>query len=89
LAIQRQASPLYTGISNVGSKHRLQKIVFTWQIWPDRKSFFAAEAKMHEDARLDNSGAPPFDAKRLILGCFEPIFAMGRKADLQPWNPQD
>ena len=55
-----------------------EKIVFTWQIWPDKASFFAAEAKMHEDERLDASGEPPFDAKRLILGCFEPIFSMGR-----------
>ena len=55
-----------------------EKIVFTWQIWPDRKSFYAAEHKMHEDERLDASGEPPFDAKRLILGCFKPIFSMGR-----------
>ena len=33
-----------------------------------------AEAKMHEDSRLDNSGEPPFDAKRLIAGGFSPIF---------------
>jgi uncharacterized protein YbaA (DUF1428 family) len=56
-----------------------EKIVFTWQIWPDKESFFAAEAKLHEDARLDAAGAPPFDAKRLILGCFAPIFTMGRE----------
>lgn len=55
-----------------------EKIVFCWQVWPDKESFFAAETKMHEDPRLDNSGAPPFDAKRLILGCFQPVFAMGR-----------
>ncbi|HEY1448764.1 MAG TPA: DUF1428 domain-containing protein [Caulobacteraceae bacterium] len=56
-----------------------EKIVFTWQIWPDRESFYAAEAKMHEDARMDSSGEPPFDNRRLILGCFEPIFSMGRE----------
>jgi len=33
---------------------------------------------MHEDGRLDSSGEPPFDARRLILGCFEPVFSMGR-----------
>jgi uncharacterized protein YbaA (DUF1428 family) len=55
-----------------------EKIVFTWQIWPDKASFYAAEAKMHEDGSLDTSDEPPFDAKRLILGCFEPIFSMGR-----------
>jgi uncharacterized protein YbaA (DUF1428 family) len=55
-----------------------EKIVFTWQVWPDKASFEAAEAKMHEDEVLDGSGEPPFDASRLILGCFQPLFAMGR-----------
>ena len=55
-----------------------EKIVFTWQIWPDKESFYAAEAKMHEDGCLDTTDEPPFDARRLILGCFEPIFSMGR-----------
>jgi uncharacterized protein YbaA (DUF1428 family) len=55
-----------------------EKIVFTWQIWPDKASFYAAEAKMHEDGCLDTPDEPPFDAGRLILGCFEPIFSMGR-----------
>jgi uncharacterized protein YbaA (DUF1428 family) len=55
-----------------------EKIVFTWQVWPDRESFQAAEAKMHEDPRMDSSGEPPFDASRLILGCFQPLVVMGR-----------
>ena len=55
-----------------------EKIVFTWQIWPDKARFQAAEEKMHHDERMDTAGEPPFDAKRLILGCFAPIFAMGR-----------
>jgi uncharacterized protein YbaA (DUF1428 family) len=55
-----------------------EKIVFTWQIWPSKAHFEAAEARMHEDERLDTAGEPPFDARRLILGCFQPIFAMGR-----------
>jgi uncharacterized protein YbaA (DUF1428 family) len=57
-----------------------EKIVFTWQVWPDKESFYAAEAKMHQDGRLDGSGEPPFDARRLILGCFQPIFSMGRES---------
>jgi uncharacterized protein YbaA (DUF1428 family) len=56
-----------------------EKIVFTWQIWPDKESFAAAEAKMHADERMDSAGEPPFDAKRLILGCFEPMVSMGRE----------
>lgn len=55
-----------------------EKIVFTWQIWPDKEQFQAAEEKMHQDARMDSAGEPPFDARRLILGCFEPILSMGR-----------
>ncbi len=55
-----------------------EKIVFTWQVWPDKASFEAAEAKMHDDGVLDTAGDPPFDAGRLILGCFSPVFAMGR-----------
>ena len=55
-----------------------EKIVLAWQIWPDKETFYAAEAKMHEDGRLDTAGEPPFDARRLILGCFQPVFSMGR-----------
>ena len=55
-----------------------EKIVFTWQVWPDKASFEAAERRMHDDPRMDSAGEPPFDAKRLILGCFEPIARMGR-----------
>ncbi len=53
-----------------------EKIVFTWQIWPDKESFELAETKLHDDPRMDNAGVPPFDAKRLILGCFQPFFTM-------------
>lgn len=55
-----------------------EKIVFVWQVWPDREQFQAAEAKMHEDPRMDSAGEPPFDAGRLILGCFQPLVTMGR-----------
>jgi uncharacterized protein YbaA (DUF1428 family) len=55
-----------------------EKIVFTWQIWPDKESFYRAEEKMHHDPRMDTAGEPPFDARRLILGCFQPLHVMGR-----------
>ena len=55
-----------------------EKIVFTWQIWPDKATFEASENRMHDDGVLDGSGEPPFDAGRMILGCFQPISAMGR-----------
>ena len=56
-----------------------EKIVFTWQVWPDKKSFFASEARMHKDKVLDTATEPPFDAKRLIFGCFAPLAVMGRE----------
>ena len=55
-----------------------EKIVFTWQIWPDKESLDAAEARMHEDGALDATGEIPFDAGRMILGCFKPLSTMGR-----------
>jgi uncharacterized protein YbaA (DUF1428 family) len=55
-----------------------EKIVFTWQIWPSKESLDAAEARMHEDGVLDVHEEIPFDARRLIHGCFKPICTMGR-----------
>ena len=55
-----------------------EKIVFTWQVWADKATFQAAEEKMHHDPRMDSAGDPPFDASRLILGCFQPLTQMGR-----------
>ena len=55
-----------------------EKIVFVWQVWSDRETFQAAEERMHRDERMDRAGEPPFDASRLILGCFQPIAVMGR-----------
>jgi uncharacterized protein YbaA (DUF1428 family) len=57
-----------------------EKIVFTWQVWPDKASFDRAEAELHKDPRMDTAGDPPFDPRRLILGCFQPIFTAGREA---------
>ena len=55
-----------------------EKVVFTWQIRPDKQSLADAEDRMHEDGVLETSGEIPFAAERLILGCFEPICTMGR-----------
>ncbi len=57
-----------------------EKIVFSWQIWPDKDFFYAAEQKMHDDGVLDTGDPPPFDGNRLIVGCFEPVYSMGRNA---------
>ena len=55
-----------------------EKIVVSWQIWPDKESFFASETRMHVDNALEVDGEIPFDASRLIYGCFKPIHTMGR-----------
>jgi uncharacterized protein YbaA (DUF1428 family) len=55
-----------------------EKIVFSWQVWPDKATLDAAEAKMHDDKRFEIPGDLPFDPKRLILGCFKPIHTIGR-----------
>jgi uncharacterized protein YbaA (DUF1428 family) len=47
-----------------------EKIAVSCQLWPDKESFFASEAKMHEDNALDYEGEIPFDPSRLIHGCF-------------------
>ncbi len=55
-----------------------EKIVFTWQVWPDKATVEAAEAKMQTDPRMEITGEIPFDARRIIYGGFRPIFTMGR-----------
>ena len=50
-----------------------EKIAVSYQTWPDRKTFYDSEDKMHADGVLDTGGEPPFDPSRMILGCFETI----------------
>jgi uncharacterized protein YbaA (DUF1428 family) len=54
-----------------------EKIVFTWQIWPSKEALAAAEDRMHAEDALEG-GPPPFDASRMILGCFSPLAVTGR-----------
>lgn len=55
-----------------------ETIVLAWKLWPDKASLEAGEAALHASGRLDTGGEPPFDASRLIVGCFEPIYTEGR-----------
>ncbi len=55
-----------------------EKIVFSWQIWPDKATLDAVEASMKDDERFNITGEIPFDAKRLIYGCFTPLHTMQR-----------
>lgn len=65
-----------------------EKIVFSWQIWPDKATLNAAEARMHEDGVLETDVPPPFDAVRLIVGCFTPIAVAGRSGDMDRIPPR-
>lgn len=56
-----------------------EAIVLAWKIWPNKESLEAGEAALHASGRLDSGGEPPFDASRLIVGCFDPIFTEGRQ----------
>jgi uncharacterized protein YbaA (DUF1428 family) len=56
-----------------------EKIVFSWQVWPDKATLESVEAAMHEDKRFEVTGEIPFDAKRLIYGCFAPLYTMKRE----------
>ncbi len=69
----------YTDFRRAVDAKEGEKIVFSWQVWPDKASLESAEEKMHKDPRFEISGEIPFDPQRLILGCFEPIHTMGRK----------
>ena len=57
-----------------------EKIGFVWQVWLGKETFQAAAERMHRDDRMDASGEPPFDAGRIILGCFQPIAVMSRNS---------
>ncbi len=49
------------------------KIVFSWQKWPDKAHVDAVEKAMATDPRFDPPQGIPFDQKRLIMGCFIPV----------------
>ncbi len=52
-----------------------EKIVFSWAVWPDRKTCAVAHKGMMTDPRMKDVGEMPFDGKRMIMGDFEPILA--------------
>ena len=68
----------FTDFRRAVAAERGEKIVFSWQVWPDKATLDAAEAKMRDDKRFEMQGEIPFDPKRLILGCFKPVYTMGR-----------
>ncbi len=57
-----------------------EKIVVSWVIWPDRQTGAIAHKRMFEDPRMDHSGPPLFDGKRMILGGFQPLVSFRKDA---------
>lgn len=56
-----------------------ETVVFSWIVWPDRKTADAVEKRMEADDRMKPPEDAPFDMTRMIYGGFAPIFQMGRK----------
>jgi uncharacterized protein YbaA (DUF1428 family) len=61
-----------------------ERIVFSWQVWPDKATMLAAEAAIRTDPRFDLPDEVPFDPRRIILGAFRPILVSGRAAGVSP-----
>lgn len=52
-----------------------EKIVFSWIVWPDKKTCDAAHENMMQDERMQQMPAEmPFDGSRMIFGSFENIY---------------
>ncbi len=51
-----------------------EAVVFSWIVWPDKKSADACMASAESDPRWEELMDMPFDGKRLIWGGFTPIF---------------
>lgn len=63
----------YTDFRRAVSVRDGEKVVFSWQKWPDKESVAAVEKAMSEDPRFDPPVEVPFDQRRLIMGCFLPV----------------
>ncbi|MBN9480200.1 MAG: DUF1428 domain-containing protein [Bordetella sp.] len=48
-------------------------VVFSWLIWPDKKTADDAWARMQDDPAMANMDMP-FDGKRMMWGGFETVF---------------
>ena len=58
-----------------------EEIVIQRQVWSSKEALFEAEKKMHEEKALDVEGDVPFNAERIIVGCFTPFFAARSEAN--------
>ncbi|MBO6676245.1 MAG: DUF1428 domain-containing protein [Rhizobiales bacterium] len=55
-----------------------ETVVFSWIVWPDKATRDKGNADVFEDPRMEQQfTALPLDGKRMIMGGFEPIVAVG------------
>src|SRR3546814_623894 len=55
-----------------------EQIVYSWVIWPDKATCYAASEKMMADERMKPDGTPiPFDMKRMIYAGFDAVMDTG------------
>ncbi len=51
-----------------------ETVVFSYIVWPDRKTRDAAWQAIHSDPRMSDENNPmPFDGSRMIFGGFVPV----------------
>ncbi|MEO0863851.1 MAG: DUF1428 domain-containing protein [Pseudomonadota bacterium] len=56
-----------------------EKVIFSWIVWPDKKTRDNGWEKMSTDPRMSLKQNPmPFDGKRMIIGGFAPILMTGQ-----------
>lgn len=55
-----------------------EHIVFSWVVWPDKKTCDEAAKRMEENEQMEPPEEMPFAGKRLIYGGFTPIYTLGR-----------
>jgi uncharacterized protein YbaA (DUF1428 family) len=58
-----------------------ENVVFSYIVWPDKKTRDAAWEKLMADPNMQPGAQPmPFDGKRMFWGGFEPIVEVGEPA---------
>jgi uncharacterized protein YbaA (DUF1428 family) len=56
-----------------------EKVVFSFIEWPSRAVWEAAARRMEAEMQPPPADQMPFDGKRMIYGCFEPVVELTRK----------
>ncbi|NSX55432.1 DUF1428 domain-containing protein [Parasulfitobacter algicola] len=56
-----------------------ETVVFSWMIWPDKKTADDGWEKMMNDPRMEQLAEMPYDGMRMMWGGFEPLVDMRAK----------